>query len=300
MCTDFTDLNKCCPKDDFPLTRIDQIVDSAASYDIMVLLDYFSRYHQIWLHKEDEKKTSFMTQFGTYCYMRMSEGLCNAGLTFCRMTKAALKDQVGRNVLSYVDDIVVASKKRASYISNLTETFDNIGEAKLKVNPEKCIFEVTQGIEASPNKIKVILQMQPPQTRKEVQKFTCRITALNRFIVKLAQKSLPFFSVLQGSTKVEWRPEQQKTFDDLKQYLQHLPTLTSPEQGQPLILYVSATHTVVSGALVIEKEVAQGAGAAAKHQHLVYFVSKVLAGSKKYYSVIEKICYAVVMCSRKL
>jgi hypothetical protein len=232
--------------------------------------------------------------------MRMSEGLCNAGLTFCRMMKAALKDQVGRNVLSYVDDIVVASKKRASYISSLTETFDNIGEVKLKVNLEKCIFGVTQGkvlgclvstkgIEASPNKIKVILQMQPPQTRKEVQKFTCRITALNRFIVKLAQKSLPFFSVLRGSAKVEWRPERQKTFDDLKQYLQHLPTLTSPEQGQPLILYVSATHTVVSGALVIEKEVAQGAGAAAKHQHLVYFVSKVLAGSKKYYSEIDSL-----------
>jgi hypothetical protein len=65
-------------------------------------------------------------------------------------------------------------------------------------------------------------------------------------------------------------------------------------------LYVSATHTVVSGDLVVEKEVAQGAGAAAKHQHPVYFVSEVLAGSKKYYSEIKMICYAVVMCSGKL
>jgi hypothetical protein len=75
--------------------------------------------------------------------MRMPEGLCNACPTFCRMTKAALKDQVGRNVLSYVDDIVVASKKRALYISTLTETFTNMREAKLKLNPEKCIFGVT-------------------------------------------------------------------------------------------------------------------------------------------------------------
>jgi hypothetical protein len=65
-------------------------------------------------------------------------------------------------------------------------------------------------------------------------------------------------------------------------------------------LYVSTTHIVVSGALVVEKEAAQGAGAAAKHQHPIYFVSEVLVGSKKYYSEIEKICYAVVMCSRKL
>jgi hypothetical protein len=89
-------------------------------------------------------------------------------------------------------------------------------------------------------------------------------------------------------------------FDDLKQYLQNLPTLSSLEQGQRLILYVSATHTVVSGALVVEKEVEQGAGAMAKHQHPVYFVSEVLAGSKKYYPELEKICYAVVMCSRKI
>jgi hypothetical protein len=71
---------------------------------------------------------------------------------------------------------------------------------------------------------------------------------------------------------VEWGPEQQKPIDDLKQYLQHLPTLSNPKQGQPLTLYVSPTHTVVSGALVIEKEAARGAGVAAKHQHLVYFV----------------------------
>jgi hypothetical protein len=79
-----------------------------------------------------------------------------------------------------------------------------------------------------------------------------------------------------------------------------LPTLSSVEQGQPLILYISATHTVVSEALVIEKEAAQGVGATAKHQHLVYFILEILDGSKKYYSEIKKICYAAVMCSRKL
>jgi hypothetical protein len=71
MCTDFTDLNKCCPKDDFLLTRIDKIVDSATGCEMMVLLDCFSGYHQIWLHKEDEEKISFNTPFDTFCYLRM-------------------------------------------------------------------------------------------------------------------------------------------------------------------------------------------------------------------------------------
>jgi hypothetical protein len=101
----------------------------------------------------------------------MPEGLRNTGPTFCRMMKAALKDQVGRNVLSYVDGIVVASKK-ASYISDLTETFTNMREAKLKLNPDKCVFRVTRGkvlsclvsnkgIEASPDKSKAISRCRP-------------------------------------------------------------------------------------------------------------------------------------------
>jgi hypothetical protein len=111
MCTYFTDLNKCCSKDDFPLVGIDQIVDSVAGCDIIALLDYFSGYHQIWLRKEDEEMTSFIT--------------------------------VGRNILCYVYDIIVARKKKASYIFDLTKTFANMREAKLKLNLEKCVFRVT-------------------------------------------------------------------------------------------------------------------------------------------------------------
>jgi hypothetical protein len=119
MCTYFTDLNKCCPKDNIHLARIDQIIDTAVGRETMTLLDYFSGYHQIWLHEEDKEKTSFITPFGTYCYLR--------------------------NVLSYVDDIVVVSKKRENYIADLAETFANMCEARLKLNPEKCVFGITKG-----------------------------------------------------------------------------------------------------------------------------------------------------------
>jgi hypothetical protein len=87
MCTDFTDLNKSCLKDDFPLTRIDNVVDSTAGCETMSLLYCFSGYHQIWLWEKDQEKTSFTTSFGIYCYLRMPEGLKNAVSTFCRMMK---------------------------------------------------------------------------------------------------------------------------------------------------------------------------------------------------------------------
>jgi hypothetical protein len=80
----------------------------------------------------------------------------------------------------------------------------------------------TKGIKASSDKIRAIVQMQPPQTRKEVQMLICHIEALNRFIAKLAERSLPLFSILWGSAKVEWGTKQQEAFDDLKRYLEHL------------------------------------------------------------------------------
>jgi hypothetical protein len=119
-----------------------------------------------------------------------------------------------------------------------------------------------------------------------VQKLTGHIAALNRFIAKLAERSLPFFSVLRGFAKITWGLKQQRAFDNLKQYLQHLPTLSSPEQGQSLILYVSAMCSVVRGALVVETEVAQ-IGSMAKQQYLIYIVSELQAGSKTYYSKVE-------------
>jgi hypothetical protein len=96
--------------------------------------------------------------------------------------------------------------------------------------------------------------MQSPQNRKDVQKLTGRIASLNRFISKLVERSLPFI-ILSGSTKIDWGTQQQQAFGDLKHYLEHLPTLSSLEQEQPLILYVSASHSSVSGVLVVEMEV---------------------------------------------
>jgi hypothetical protein len=84
MCVDFTDLNKACKKDDFPLERVDKIVDDAANSEMLSLLDMFSVYHQIRVQKEYEEKISFITPFGTFCFVRMPEGLKNAGCTFSR------------------------------------------------------------------------------------------------------------------------------------------------------------------------------------------------------------------------
>ena len=110
MCVDFTSLNKCCPKDHFPLPRIDQIVDSTAGCARLCFLDAYSGYNQIRM-KKDEEKTAFITPFGVFCYTTMPFGLKNAGATYQRMMQNCLKKPIGHNVQVYVDDIVIKTKE---------------------------------------------------------------------------------------------------------------------------------------------------------------------------------------------
>jgi hypothetical protein len=140
MCINFTYLNKVCSKDEFPLPRIDSLLDATTTLEIMSLLDCYSGYHQIWMKKEDGLKTSFITPSGTYCYRRMLEGLKNAGGSFSKMTTKVLSSQIGMNVLTYVDDIIMRSIKQDDHISDLQETFANSRRAGLKLNLEKFEF----------------------------------------------------------------------------------------------------------------------------------------------------------------
>jgi hypothetical protein len=235
MCIDFIDLNKACPKDEFQLPRIDSLIDAAATSELMSLLACYSGYHQIRMKKEDEPKTSFITPSGTYCYLRMLEGLKNAGGSFSRMTAKVLYSQIGRNVLTYVDDVIVKSTKQENHIADLQETFTNFRKAGLKLNPEKCVFGVkkgkflgclmsTKGIEANPSKIEAILQMEPPNSRKDAQRLTGRLASLNRFISRSAERNLSFFEVLKSAEIFQWGPIQQKASEEMKQYLIELTT----------------------------------------------------------------------------
>ena len=110
------------------------------------------------------------------------------------------------------------SKNEEYHIADLKQTFANLRDAGLKLNPDKCVFGVSRGkmlgyiigpkgIWSNPEKTKAIISMVEPSTKKEVQKLIRRIAALNRFISKSAERSLPYFKALRGGDKMEWRPE---------------------------------------------------------------------------------------------
>jgi hypothetical protein len=139
--------------------------------------------------------------------------------SFSRMTVKVLHSQIGRNVLTYVDDIIVKSTKQENHVVDLQETFANFRQAGLKLNPEMCVFGVkkgkflgclvsTKGIEANPSKIEAILRMEPPNSKKGAQRLAARLASLNRFISRSAERNLPFFEILKSAEVFQWGPSQ--------------------------------------------------------------------------------------------
>jgi hypothetical protein len=116
MCIDYSSLNKACPKDEYLLPRICQIVDSTASCELLSFLDAYSGYHQISLAVDDEEKTTFITSFEIFCYTKMAFGLKNGGATYQKCVHTVLESQIARNVEGYIDDIVVKSAESTTEV----------------------------------------------------------------------------------------------------------------------------------------------------------------------------------------
>ena len=145
MCIDFTNLNKACPKDSYPLPEIERKIESLEGFKLKCFLDAYKGYHQIRMAKEDEEKTSFHTEQGTFCYVKMSFGLKNVGATYQRLMDNVFSDQPGRNIEVYVDDMVIKSKNENYLISDIAETFNTLNKANMKLNPKKYTFWVETG-----------------------------------------------------------------------------------------------------------------------------------------------------------
>jgi len=207
MCVDFTDLNKACPKDLYPLPSIDSLVEYASSYWLLSFQHAFSTSNQIRMQPKDESKTAFMVEFASYCYKVMPFGLRNVGATHQRIMDRILTPMLGKNVQAYVDDMVVTSEEKDQHIANLVKLFRTIAKYNLKLNSNKCVFGVKagklfgfllteRGIEVNSNKCIAIIGIRSPTNVKEVQQLTERMAALSRFLSINGDKSYTYFQCL--------------------------------------------------------------------------------------------------------
>ncbi|XP_048622675.1 uncharacterized protein LOC111210468 [Brassica napus] len=188
------------------------------------------------------------------------------------------------------------------HVSHLEECFARLNAHNMKLSPAKCRFAVAsgkflgylvtcRGIEANPKHINALIEMVSPKTKREVQRLTERVAALNRFISRSTDKCLPFYDTLKGNKKFVWSEECEKAFQQLKRYLATPPVLAKPVEGEPLFLYIAVATTAVSGVLIREEH---------GEQKPIFYISKTLLDAEIQYPLMEKLAFAVVTSARKL
>ena len=193
----------------------------------------------------------------------MPFGLKNARTMYQKLMNKMFTHQIGRNVQVYVDNMLVKSLREDDYLGDLQETFDTLQTYNMKLNLSKCAFGVTagnflgfmvsyRGIEVNPEKVRVIMELSPPKTVKEVQSLNDKIAALNRFVSRVTNKCLPFFRTLKKS--FEWTNECQQAFENLKVYLSSPPLLSPSRPGEELFLYLAISQAIISTTLVRKED----------------------------------------------
>ena len=235
----------------------------------------------------------------------MPFGLKNAGATYQRLVNRMFQKHIGTTMEVYIDDMLVKSTTAELHIAHLSEAFQILREYNMKLNPAKCAFGVSvgkflgfivnnRGIEADPNKIKVVLDMPSPSSIKEVQRLTGRIAALSRFVSRASDKCQPFFQVLKKA--FQWDTKYEEAFSALKAYLSSPPpppppVLVSPTEGELLTLYIAVSNFSTSVVLVKDKD---------RVQHPVYYCSRALRGAEERYPRMKKLILALVTAARNL
>ena len=299
VCVDYIDLNEACPKDSFPLPRIDQIVDAFVGYGMLSFLDAFSGYHQIPMHPPDAEKIAFITPHGLLCYNVMLFGLKNVGAMYQRLVTKMFRPLLRKTMEVYIDDMLVKSKERPDHAEHLREAFELLRAYDMKLNPSKCAFGVSasrflgfmanqRGIEAIPAQLKAILESLATASRKGVQQLTGRLAALGRFIDRLK----PFFATLKGANQAGWNEECDEALAAIKQYLAEPQVRASLEADETLFVYLAVSDVSVSVALFKEDE--------NKKQKPVFFVSKSLADVETRYSHLEQATLSLRVATKKL
>ncbi|XP_057803303.1 uncharacterized protein LOC131018607 [Salvia miltiorrhiza] len=268
-------LDEACPKDDFSLPIAELMIDATTGHEALTFMDGSFGYNQIRMSPNDEELTVFRTPKEIYCYKVMPFGLKNVGATYQRAMQKIFDDILHKIVQCYVDDLVVKSKKRSDHLQDLRMVFERLRKHQLKMNPLKCAFGIKsgkflgfivrhQGIEIEQAKIDAIIKMLEPQNIHDLKSLQGKLAYLRRFISNLAGRCQPFSRIMKKA----------------------------PMPGRPLILYIAAQERSMGALLAQENEGGK--------ENTLYYLSRTMTPNELKYTLIEKLCLALIFSIQKL
>ncbi|GKA09087.1 reverse transcriptase domain-containing protein [Tanacetum coccineum] len=289
--------------DYYPLPEIDLKIKLVMGFRFKCFLDAYKWYHQIQMSEEVKEKTTFYTDQGTHCYTKTPFRLKNAGATYQILVDSAFQAELGRNLEAYVDDMVINSKTEPEMIIDIEETFDNLWKINMKLNLKKCSFGVEEGkflgymltpegIRENPKKTKAVTDMQSPKTLKVMQTLSGKLTALNRFLARSAERSLPFFETLKNINKENkdnywWTEDVERAFQEMKKLIIELLTLSTPMPKETLYIYRATSQDAISGVLLVERK---------GKQTPIRYIIQTLYEAERNYAPLEKLALCHYIC----
>ena len=260
VCIDYRKLNSAMKKDHFPLLFINQILDQLAGYSYFWILDRYSGYNQISIHLDDQEKTTFTCPFGTFAFIWMPFGLCDAPATFQRCMMAIFSDFLGDNLEVFMDDFFVFGNDFESCLAHLTKVLEVCVRKRLVLSWEKSHFMVREGVvlrhivsgkrlEVDKDKIEVIQNLPLPGTVRDLRSFLMHISFYRRFIQDFAKVSKPLTTLICKDKDFIIDEEGKSTFVMLKQALIKTPILQSPNWDLPFEIMCDASDYTVGAVL---------------------------------------------------
>jgi hypothetical protein len=227
LCVDFRNLNRCSLKDNYPLPKMDHILQRVVGAQRISMLDGYSGYNKISLMEEDKKKTTFTTPWGTFMYEKMPFGLMNAGETFQRDMDITFIGEKDKFMVIYLDDITVFSTYDDEHLQHLKQTFEKCRRYGISLNPKKSHFSMEEGkllghivspegIKIDPERVKAIQQIDIPRNKKSIQSFIGKINFLRRFIPNFAEIIKHITDMLKKDAEIKWIPEAKESFENIK------------------------------------------------------------------------------------
>ncbi|GJS92035.1 reverse transcriptase domain-containing protein [Tanacetum coccineum] len=296
VCVDYRKLNDATRKDHFHLSFIDQMLESLSGNEYYCFLDGFLGFFQIPIASEDQEKTTFTYPYGTFAYMRMSFGLCNAHATFQRCMTTIFHDMVEDFMEVFMDDFLVFGHSFNCCLANLDRMLARCEETNLMLNWEKCHFMVKEGIvlghkisragiEVDRAKINVIAKLPYPTNIKDVRSFLGHVGFYRRFIKDFSMISKPMTQLLMKDAKFDFSSDCKKAFNILKEKLTTAPIIISPDWNVSFELMCDASDFTIGAVL--------GQRIDGKFKP-IYYASKTLNNAQEHYTTAEKELLAVV------
>ena len=296
MCIDYRQLNKLTRKDSYPLPVIQDVLDCLAGSKYFTTLDLRQGFYQLEVHENSKHLTAFVSKRGLYEFNRLPFGLCNSPASFVRMMEEVFRDTNWRELVCYLDDIIIFSDTFETHLERLERVFKKLITHNLKLKRTKCVFlkqEVEflgftvsgKGLAPNEKKVEVINNHPAPKDRKELKAFLGGANYYRKFIENFSQIAHPMHELLKKDIPYIWSKECEEAFQTIKTRLTSSPILDLPNFDTDFILYTDASGFAIG---YILGQINEG------RETVVCYAGRSLSTAERNYSVGDLETLAVV------